>query len=92
MAAGRQAVIETSSVNPGHDITVDGVRISLKTEAETKISRRSVKISKFMEARWIRDCKTGEEFQLGSRRVLAHMKNYERVFVLTCPRFMVQAL
>lgn len=35
--------------NPGHDITVNGNRISLKTQADKNIKENQVWISKFME-------------------------------------------
>jgi Type II site-specific deoxyribonuclease len=35
--------------NPGHDITISGVRFSLKTQANKGISSRYLHISKFME-------------------------------------------
>jgi hypothetical protein len=87
IAADRTAVIETSAVNPGHDVTVDGVRFSLKTEADKKIRPKSIKISKLMEARWIRECVTGEDFRRGVKRILEHLSHYERVLILRAFRF-----
>ena len=82
IAAGRKAEITTSAVHPGQDISVDGVPISLKTEAEKKISTHSLKISKFMEARWIRDCKSERDFHARVSAITAHMAHYDRLLVL----------
>ncbi|MBY0231989.1 MAG: hypothetical protein K2W96_22120 [Gemmataceae bacterium] len=82
LAAGRTAGISVSATHPGQDITVDGVPMSLKTEAEKRISPRSLKISKFMEARWIRDCKSQNDFHARIPSILAHMAHYERLLVL----------
>jgi type II restriction enzyme len=35
--------------NPGHDITIDGERFSLKTQADRNIKENEIHISKFME-------------------------------------------
>ncbi|MBY0523369.1 MAG: hypothetical protein K2R98_08215 [Gemmataceae bacterium] len=69
-------------VNAGHDITVDGVAFSMKTEAGASISATHLKISKFMEARWIRECKTGVDFHRGMAKLLKHLSHYQRIIVL----------
>jgi type II restriction enzyme len=41
--------------NPGHDVTIDGIRLSLKTQADKAIREDRIWISKFMElgkGRW----------------------------------------
>lgn len=67
--------------NPGHDITVDEVPISLKTQADTAIKPDILHISKYMElgsGKW--------ELPLLLNQYLAHMKNYKRVFQFRCHR------
>jgi hypothetical protein len=69
--------------NPGHDLTVDGVPWSLKTQADKSIKAATIHISKFMElgkGEW-RD----EDDLAGLRdRMLAHMRSYDRIFDLRC--------
>src|SRR5258708_1961424 len=53
-ALGRNA-FRPSRCNPGHDLTVDGVAWSLKTQGDRNIKRDTLHISKFMElgkGRW----------------------------------------
>lgn len=69
--------------NPGHDITVDGVPWSLKTQADRSIKPDRIHISKFMElgkGRWI------DEADLAALRdrMFSHMNSYERIFTLRC--------
>jgi len=67
--------------NPGHDITVDGVAISLKTQADSAIKPDVLHISKFMElgsGPW--------ELPLLRDQFLAHMNSYQRVFQFRCHR------
>ncbi|NJM45536.1 MAG: hypothetical protein HC860_04630 [Alkalinema sp. RU_4_3] len=79
---GRTAQITASSVHPGADIVVDGTRISLKTEASKDIRERKITISKFMEARWIRDQDALGLAQLGSEKLREHLAGYDRIFML----------
>jgi Type II site-specific deoxyribonuclease len=67
--------------NPGHDITVDGVPISLKTQANAGIKADVLHISKFMElgsGTW--------KLPLLRDQFLHHMRNYERIFQFRCHR------
>lgn len=68
--------------NPGHDITINGVRFSLKTQADKSLKVGYVHISKFMElgkGDWI----DKEEDLLGLReQFLRHMRNYDRILSL----------
>ena len=68
--------------NPGHDISIDGVRFSLKTQANKGIKRGSIHISKFMElgrGEWT----NRDEDLIGLReRFFTHMKMYDRILVL----------
>jgi hypothetical protein len=65
--------------NPGHDITINGIPISLKTEASSGIRTTHVHISKFMElgkGEW--------ELPLLQERYINHMTSYDRIFTLRC--------
>jgi hypothetical protein len=67
--------------NPGHDITVDGVPVSLKTQADANIKADFLHISKFMElgsGAW--------QLPLLRDQFLHHMRNYERIFQFRCFR------
>lgn len=68
--------------NPGHDITVNGERFSLKTQADKSIRRGFIHISKFMElgrGEWTNK----NEDLIGLReRFFNHMKSYERILIL----------
>ena len=68
--------------NPGHDATVDGVQLSLKTQADKNIKEDSIWVSKFMElgkGNWGND-----PADLGGLRdqYLAHMASYEKILTL----------
>lgn len=68
--------------NPGHDATVDGVRVSLKTQADTSIKENSLWISKFMElgkGDW-GDNPADLEGLRGQFQ--SHMESYEKIFSL----------
>lgn len=72
-----KAELASTRTNRGHDITVEGIPISLKTQADSKILANSLHISKFMElgkGAWnlaqLRDA------------ALEHMQSYERIFQL----------
>jgi hypothetical protein len=68
--------------NPGHDITISGVRFSLKTQANKGISGRYLHVSKFMElgrGRW-----TDQEADFTGLReqFFRHMNSYDRILSL----------
>jgi len=67
--------------NPGHDLTVDGIAWSLKTQGDKNIKKDELHISKFMElgkGKW-----EVEEDLLGLRDMfLEHMHAYSRIFQL----------
>lgn len=68
--------------NPGHDITIDGTRISLKTQANKGIKLNEIHISKFMELGkgvWGKDVADLHGLR---DQFFAHMKNYDRIFTL----------
>ena len=68
--------------NRGHDITINNVPFSLKTQADSKIREDQIWISKFMElGKGVWSDK--EEDLVGLRNAfLRHMKNYERILIL----------
>lgn len=82
-AAGREAAQTENSVYPGEDVVVDGRKFSLKTEGGKSISRTAIHISKLMEARWIRECHSADDFcTLSKERIGAHLNHYERIISL----------
>ena len=72
--------------NPGHDITIDGTRVSLKTQADTNIGTDKIWISKFMElgrGKWGDDPRD----LIGLRAAfLRHLRNYQQIFTLRALR------
>lgn len=70
--------------NPGHDITVDEVKISLKTQANKNISENLIWVSKFMElgkGKWKDDPKDLSGLR---QQFLDHLKSYDRILSLRC--------
>lgn len=68
--------------NPGHDATIDGVKVSLKTQANKNIKENILWISKFMElgkGQWRDDPKDLENLR---DQFLTHMKSYQRILSL----------
>ncbi|MNW42877.1 hypothetical protein D3C74_200610 [compost metagenome] len=67
--------------NPGHDLTINGEKFSLKSEASASIKEDKLHISKFMElgkGKW-----ETEEDLVGLRdRFFDHMKKYDRILTL----------
>lgn len=77
--AGIQAELVGNWTNRGHDITIGGVPVSLKTQADASIRPNSLHISKFMElgrGAW--------ELPLLRDMFLDHMRSYERIFQFRC--------
>jgi len=75
--AGLSVALAPSRTNPGYDIAIGGVRVSLKTEGSRDIKANEIHISKWMElgkGEWVlpelRD------------RFLDHLSQYDRVLVL----------
>jgi restriction endonuclease SmaI-like protein len=66
---------------PGHDITINGVAFSLKTQADKSLRRDFLHISKFMElgkGAWVT-----EKDLIGLRdQFFQHMRSYERILQL----------
>ena len=81
---GRSATLAASSTNRGHDITIEGVPFSLKTQADERIQEDQLHISKFMElgkGRWPSSAKAMTTLR---DMFLEHMENYERILSLRC--------
>jgi Type II site-specific deoxyribonuclease len=77
--AGIRAELVENRTNRGHDITIDGVPVSLKTQADANIRANFLHISKFMElgrGPW--------ELPLLRDMFLLHMRSYERIFQFRC--------
>lgn len=68
--------------NAGHDLTIDGVRLSLKTEAAGAINPKRLRISKLMEAAWSKDFGSTADAVASVGRIVAHLGSYERILVL----------
>lgn len=82
-ASGRRATRNPASGSASYDVEADGVRWSLKTEAGKKLSVATVRIEKFMEARWIRECTNPAKCAAAVREhIPAHMQDYERLAIL----------
>jgi Type II site-specific deoxyribonuclease len=68
--------------NPGHDITINDIRFSLKTQANKRIAVGHLHISKFMElgrGTWADQ----DEDLIGLRaQFLRHMESYDRILSL----------
>ena len=80
---GRLAVLAPKG-NPGHDITVEGVPCSLKTQADANIKADKLHISKFMElgkGKWSARIKDLEGLR---NQFFEHMTSYDRIFSLRC--------
>lgn len=79
---GHQAALAARG-NPGHDLTVDDERWSLKSQADQSIDPDKIHISKFRElgqGRW-----DSEEDLVGLRKsMFDHMDGYDRIFTIRC--------
>jgi len=77
--AGIRAELVNNRTNRGHDITIEGVPVSLKTQADASIRADSLHISKFMElgkGEW--------KLPLLRDMFIEHMHSYERIFQFRC--------
>lgn len=77
--AGIQAELARNRTNRGHDITINGVPVSLKTQADASIRLDSMHISKFMElgkGKW--------ELPALRDMFMDHMRSYDRIFQFRC--------
>ncbi|PZO18706.1 MAG: hypothetical protein DCF25_09385 [Leptolyngbya foveolarum] len=76
------AHLTLSSVHPGADLILNGERFSLKTEASRSLRAAKITISKFMEARWIRDKDELGLARDSSRKLSDHLESYDRIVML----------
>lgn len=82
-AGGRSAHLNPNPGDSAWDVEGAGFRWSLKTEAAKGISASSIKVEKFMEARWVREATTPEKCAEAVRMFLSrHMEHYQRILVL----------
>lgn len=82
-AAGRNAAMNRNTTDANADVIVDGVGFSLKTQADKAVKRHTLYIQKLMEARWIREINSPQDFHdSGVRHILEHLGRYERILVL----------
>ncbi len=82
---GRKASLAAKG-NRGHDIEIEGIKFSLKTQADRSIREDKIWISKFMElgkGAWGDDPK--DLIRLRSM-FLQHLKGYDRIFTLRALR------
>jgi type II restriction enzyme len=77
--AGIHAELVGNRTNRGHDITIEGVPVSLKTQADANIRADTLHISKFMELG-----KGAWDLPLLRDTFLHHMQSYERIFQFRC--------
>jgi len=78
--AGKNADLAKSATNPGYDMTVNGQRISLKTEAAKSIKRDSIHVSKWMEL----GADDWDPPTYQRKNFLGHLNGYDRIFSLRC--------
>ena len=71
-----------SRTNPGHDITIAGERVSLKTQADKGLKRDRLHISKFMELGQGAWTDREEEYVALRERFFEHLSRYDRIFSL----------
>lgn len=77
--SGIQSRLEDSRINPGHDITIDGVPVSLKTEAAANIKINEIHVSKWMELG-----KGDWDLALLRDLFLDHCTRYDHILTLRC--------
>lgn len=77
--SGISSELVKSRTNRGHDITIAGAPVGLKTEAAAAIREDTIHVSKWMElgrGAW--------ELSLLRDAFLEHMESYDRIFTLRC--------
>ena len=79
--SGRKAHLAPKG-NPGHDATIDGVRISLKTQADKGIREHQLWISKFMELGKGQWNDNPDDLEGLCQQFLSHMQGYDRILIL----------
>ena len=81
---GKSATLAESRTNRGHDITIEGVCCSLKTQADKGIKEDEIYISKFMELGKGHWSASVSDLRGLLAQFLHHMRAYERIFTLRC--------
>jgi hypothetical protein len=79
--SGRKAILAPKG-NPGHDVTVDGVKISLKTQANKGIEEHTLWVSKFMELGKGQWSDNPVDLEGLRQQFFEHMKSYDRILSL----------
>jgi Type II site-specific deoxyribonuclease len=80
-ADGRRAEINLQTKS--WDVKADEERFSLKTEAESRMPLDSIRIQKFMDATWVRECVSAAEYASRAAEAFpAHLAHYDRILVL----------
>lgn len=72
--------------NPGHDATIEGVKVSLKTQADRNIKDNILWISKFMELGKGSWGDSPSDLNGLLNQFLSHMESYEKIFSLRAIR------
>jgi hypothetical protein len=79
--SGRKAKLAPKG-NPGHDIILDAVRISLKTQANKGINEHWLWVSKFMELGKGQWSDNPADLEGLRQQFFEHMKSYDRILSL----------
>ena len=79
--SGQQAKLAPKG-NRGHDITINGLRVSLKTQADKNLRRDKLWISKFMELGKGQWSDNPDELKALLKMFLQHMEGYDRILSL----------
>lgn len=79
--SGRKAILAPRG-NPGHDITVDGVKLSLKTQADKGIKEDRLWVSKFMELGKGQWTDSPADLEGLRQQFFEHLKSYDRILSL----------
>lgn len=83
-ALGRVAKRAKSRTNPGHDLTVDGERWSLKTAAHKDIKDDPIHITKWMELGKGQWGESEQDLRGLCDRFLRHLGGYDRIVLFRC--------
>lgn len=82
-SSGHIVELTDNAVFAGADMTVDGVPYSLKTEGGKSVRRDVAHISKFMELRAMRGCRTAADFvALTKEHFVPHTNRYQKILSL----------
>lgn len=79
--SGRKAFLAPKG-NPGHDVTVDDIKISLKTQADQGIKGNFLWVSKFMELGKGKWSNNPSELEGLRQQFFEHMRSYDRILSL----------